>query len=64
VVAAYGGILMNIMHKKSIDQSIRDTEEPGFQLRKALGALDITVLGIGVIDVVRCEGTEEATERT
>ncbi|HZC19912.1 MAG TPA: amino acid permease [Rubrobacteraceae bacterium] len=37
------------MRTKPIDQSIRDTEEPEFQLRKALGALDLTVFGIGVI---------------
>jgi len=37
------------MRTKSIEQSIRDTEEPEFQLRKALGALDLVVFGIGVI---------------
>jgi len=40
---------MGIMRTKSIEQSIRDTEEPEFQLRKALGALDLVVFGIGVI---------------
>src|SRR5919107_94695 len=40
---------MGIMRTKSIEQSIRDTEEPEFQLRKALGPLDLTLLGIGVI---------------
>jgi APA family basic amino acid/polyamine antiporter len=40
---------MGIMRTKSVEQSIRDTEEPEFQLRKALGALDLTVFGIGVI---------------
>ena len=40
---------MSIMRTKSVEQSIRDTEEPEFQLRKALGPLDLTVFGIGVI---------------
>src|SRR5918912_1563003 len=39
---------MGIMRTKSIEQSIRDTEEPEFQLRKALGPLDLTLFGIGV----------------
>ncbi|HEV3476351.1 MAG TPA: amino acid permease, partial [Rubrobacteraceae bacterium] len=37
------------MRTKSIEQSIRDTEEPEFQLRKALGPVDLTLFGIGVI---------------
>jgi basic amino acid/polyamine antiporter, APA family len=40
---------MGIMRTKSVEQSIRDTEEPEFELRKALGPLDLTVFGIGVI---------------
>nr|MDP9456804.1 amino acid permease [Actinomycetota bacterium] len=40
---------MGIMRTKSIEQSIRDTEEPEFQLRKALGPIDLIVFGIGVI---------------
>ncbi len=40
---------MNLLRTKSIEQSIRDTEEPEHQLRKRLGALDLTVFGIGVI---------------
>src|SRR5918993_269538 len=40
---------MGIMRTKSIDQSIRDTEEPEFELRKALGPIDLIVFGIGVI---------------
>ncbi len=40
---------MGIMRTKSIEQSISDTEEPEFQLSKSLGALDLTVFGIGVI---------------
>ncbi|MDP9478078.1 MAG: hypothetical protein M3R38_20750 [Actinomycetota bacterium] len=40
---------MGTMRTKSIEQSIRDTEEPEFRLNKALGPLDLTVFGIGVI---------------
>ncbi len=40
---------MGIMRTKSIEQSIKDTEEPEFELRKALGPLDLLVFGIGVI---------------
>src|ERR671912_498408 len=40
---------MGIMRTKSVEQSIRDTENPEFQLRKALGPLDLTLFGIGVI---------------
>jgi len=40
---------MSIMRTKSIEQSIRDTEDPEFQLKKELGPLDLTVFGIGVI---------------
>src|SRR5919112_2053768 len=40
---------MGIMRTKSVEQSVRDTEEPEFQLRKALGPLDLVVFGIGVI---------------
>jgi APA family basic amino acid/polyamine antiporter len=40
---------MGIMRTKSVEQSIRDTEEPEFRLKKSLGALDLVVFGIGVI---------------
>jgi len=40
---------VGIMRTKSIEQSIRDTEDPEFKLNKALGPLDLTVFGIGVI---------------
>ncbi|GCE48664.1 amino acid/polyamine/organocation transporter (APC superfamily) [Thermosporothrix hazakensis] len=39
---------MKIFRTKSIEQSIRDTEEPEHQLRKALGPLDLIVFGVGV----------------
>ncbi|RSS66701.1 amino acid permease [Streptomyces sp. WAC06614] len=34
---------------KSVEQSIRDTEEPEHQLKKSLSAWDLTVFGVGVI---------------
>ena len=34
---------------KSVEESIRDTEEPDHQLKKNLSALDLTVFGVGVI---------------
>lgn len=40
---------MNIFRTKSVEQSIRDTEDPEFKLRKALGPIDLIVFGIGVI---------------
>ena len=43
------GSVVGIMRTKSIEQSIRDTEDPEFKLNKSLGPLDLTVFGIGVI---------------
>jgi APA family basic amino acid/polyamine antiporter len=40
---------MNLFRTKSIEQSIRDTDDPDHKLRKDLGALDLTVFGVGVI---------------
>ncbi|WP_448614205.1 amino acid permease [Modestobacter sp. URMC 112] len=34
---------------KSVEESIRDTEEPEHQLKKNLSGLDLTVFGVGVI---------------
>ena len=34
---------------KSVEDSVRDTEEPEHQLRRNLSALDLTVFGVGVI---------------
>ena len=34
---------------KPIEQSIRDTDDPGHRLRRNLSALDLTVFGVGVI---------------
>ncbi|MCW2837868.1 MAG: amino acid permease-associated region [Marmoricola sp.] len=40
---------MNVLRTKSIEQSMRDTEDPDFKLKRSLTALDLTVFGIGVI---------------
>jgi len=40
---------MSIFRTKSIEQSLADTEDPEYQLKKSLSALDLTVFGIGVI---------------
>jgi APA family basic amino acid/polyamine antiporter len=37
------------VRKKTIEQSIADTDEPEYQLKKRLTAIDLTVFGIGVI---------------
>ncbi|MDO9377471.1 MAG: amino acid permease [Nocardioidaceae bacterium] len=39
----------SVMRRKSVEQSIKDTEEPEHQLKKNLGALDLVVFGVGVI---------------
>jgi APA family basic amino acid/polyamine antiporter len=40
---------VDIFRTKSVEQSIRDTEDPEYRLHKRLTALDLTVFGIGVI---------------
>ena len=40
---------MSALRTKSIEQSIKDTEDPEHRLRRALGPIDLTVFGIGVI---------------
>jgi APA family basic amino acid/polyamine antiporter len=40
---------MEVLRTKSIEQSLQDSEEPGRRLRKSLGPIQLTVLGIGVI---------------
>ncbi len=40
---------MNLGRTKSIEQSITDTAEPDHQLRKRLGAVELTVFGVGVV---------------
>ncbi len=38
-----------LLRTKSVEQSIRDTDEPEHKLNRKLGPLDLTVFGIGVI---------------
>jgi APA family basic amino acid/polyamine antiporter len=40
---------VSLLRTKTIEQSIADTDEPEYQLKKRLTALDLTVFGIGVI---------------
>ncbi len=40
---------MDVLRTKSIEQSLKDTEDPEFQLKRRLTALDLTVFGVGVI---------------
>ncbi|MFI2371803.1 amino acid permease [Streptomyces sp. NPDC018833] len=38
-----------VFRTKTVEQSIRDTEEPEHALKKSLSAMDLTVFGVGVI---------------
>ncbi|OOB89864.1 amino acid permease [Rathayibacter sp. VKM Ac-2630] len=40
---------MSLLRTKSVEQSIADTDEPEFRLKKSLSALDLTVFGVGVV---------------
>ncbi|WP_432574997.1 amino acid permease [Kineococcus sp. SYSU DK005] len=40
---------MGVLRTKSVEDAIRDTDEPGSRLRKSLSAWDLTVFGVGVI---------------
>jgi basic amino acid/polyamine antiporter, APA family len=40
---------VGVLRTKSIEQSIADTDEPEYQLKRNLTALDLTVFGVGVI---------------
>jgi APA family basic amino acid/polyamine antiporter len=40
---------MTVMRTKSVEQSIADTDEPEFRLKKSLSALDLTLFGVGVV---------------
>jgi APA family basic amino acid/polyamine antiporter len=40
---------MDVLRTKSVEQSIKDTDEPDHRLKKNLGALDLVVFGVGVI---------------
>ncbi len=40
---------MDVLRTKSIEQSLKDTEDPEFKLKRRLSAVDLTVFGVGVI---------------
>ncbi len=40
---------MSVMRTKSVEQSIAEGDEPEYQLKKRLTALDLTVFGVGVV---------------
>ena len=40
---------MSLFRTKSVEQSIAETEEPEHRLKKNLGALDLTIFGVGAI---------------
>jgi APA family basic amino acid/polyamine antiporter len=40
---------MSVFRTKSIEQSLQDTDEPDYQLKRRLTAIDLTVFGIGVV---------------
>ena len=40
---------MSVFRIKSVEQSLRDGDEPEYQLKKRLTALDLTVFGVGVV---------------
>ena len=40
---------MSVFRTKSIEQSLADTDEPEYQLKRRLTAIDLTVFGIGVV---------------
>ncbi|GAB7003881.1 amino acid permease [Nocardioides sp. AN3] len=40
---------MDVLRTKSVEQSLQDTDDPEFQLKRKLSAIDLTVFGIGVI---------------
>ncbi len=40
---------LDLFRTKSIEQSMLDTDEPEYQLKKSLTAVDLTVFGVGII---------------
>ena len=41
--------MSSLFRTKTVEQSIAETEEPEHRLKKNLGALDLTIFGVGVI---------------
>ncbi len=42
-------MLKDVFRRKTMDQLVAEAEEPGHRLKKALGPVDVTALGIGAI---------------
>src|ERR1700757_5028671 len=42
-------MLKTVFRRKAMDQLVLEAEEPGQRLKKALGPIDVTALGIGAI---------------
>jgi APA family basic amino acid/polyamine antiporter len=40
---------MSLLRTKSVEQSMADSEEPEYQLKRSLSALDLVVFGVGVV---------------
>ena len=40
---------MSVLRTKTIEQSLADADEPEYQLKRSLGALDLVVFGVGVV---------------
>lgn len=40
---------MSLLRTKSVEQSMADSEEPEFKLKRSLSALDLVVFGVGVV---------------
>ncbi len=40
---------MSVLRTKTIEQSLADADEPEYQLKKSLSALDLVVFGVGVV---------------
>jgi APA family basic amino acid/polyamine antiporter len=40
---------VDVLRTKSVEQSLADTEDPEFKLKRSLTAVDLTVFGVGVI---------------
>jgi APA family basic amino acid/polyamine antiporter len=40
---------MSLLRTKSVEQSLADADEPEYRLKRSLGALDLTVFGVGVV---------------
>ena len=56
-----------LFRTKSVEQSIRDTDEPDSKLRKDLTARDLTVFGVAVVigaGLIQVAGELHGTDRT